>query len=296
MTATETRLWLVTGASRGLGRAFTEAALRNGDHVVATVRRADALTDLAYEWGDRLIRRELDVTDRAAVTEVVDDIADTVGTPDVVVNNAGYGLVGATEEISETEARAQFDTNFFGALWVTQAALPHMRAAGQGRIVQVSSVGAVGAMPFFGLYNATKWALEGFSAALAQEVAPHGIGVHILELGGFATDWFGRSMRFADENGAYNELRGGIFGAARYPDLSDASPAEQGEDATDAPPSVAAESLLELLDLEDPPLRWVAGPAAKDMVRMALEDRRDDYEKDPEFTWPSGSRAHDTPA
>ena len=296
MPISENRLWFVTGASRGLGRAFTEAALRSGDQVVATVRRADALTDLAYEWGDRLIRRELDVTDRAAVTELVDDVADTVGTPDIVVNNAGYGLVGATEEISEAEARAQFDTNFFGALWVTQAVLPHLRAAGQGRIVQVSSVGAVGAMEFFGLYNATKWALEGFSAALAQEVAPHGIGVHLLELGGFATDWFGRSMRFAEENGAYDELREGIFAAPRYPDLSDASPAEQGEDATDAPPSIAAESLLELLELTDPPLRWVVGPGAKDMVRMALEARRNDYEKDPGFTWPSGSTSTETTA
>lgn len=288
MTISTPRLWLVTGASRGLGRAFTEAALRSGDLVVATVRRPEALSDLAEEWGDRLIRRSLDVTDRAAVIDVIDDVADTVGTPDIVVNNAGYALVGAAEEISEAEARAQFDTNFFGALWVTQAVLPHLRAAGAGRIVQVSSVGAVGTMPFFGLYNATKWALEGFSAALAQEVAPHGIGVHILEFGGFATDWFGRSMRFAEEKTAYDNLRSGIFGAARYPDLSDASPVEQGEDATDAPPSMAAESLLALLDLEDPPLRWVAGPGAKDMVRMALETRRDDYEKDPGFTWPSG--------
>lgn len=187
------RLWFITGAGRGLGRAFTEVALEHGDRVVATIRRDGVLDDLAKEYGDRLIPRRLDVAVRDDVFRVVDEVAATVGTPDVVVNNAGYGLVGAVEELSEEELRAQFDVNLFGAVWVTQAVLPHLRARGSGRIVQVSSVGAVGHLPLFGAYNATKWALEGLSAGLAEEVKPLGIGVHLLQLGGFATDWVARA-------------------------------------------------------------------------------------------------------
>src|SRR5680860_626008 len=238
MSNSDRRTWLITGASRGLGRAFTEAALRHGERVVATVRDTHALDELASSWGAQLVRRPLDV----------------------VVNNAGYALVGAIEEISEAQARAQLDTNLFGALWVTQAVLPHLRAQGSGRIVQISTVGAVGALPLFGIYNASKWALEGFSAALAEEVSPLGIGVHILQLGGFATDWAGRSMRFAAEVPAYDELRRGIFESVGYPDLSEVDPAEYEapEGGFDAPPSVAAEALLRLVDSPDPPLRSVA--------------------------------------
>jgi|SRR5680860_126765 len=292
MSNSDRRTWLITGASRGLGRAFTEAALRHGERVVATVRDTHALDELASSWGAQLVRRQLDVSDRAAVMSVVDDVVDEVGSLDVVVNNAGYALVGAIEEISEAQARAQLDTNLFGALWVTQAVLPHLRAQGSGRIVQISTVGAVGALPLFGIYNASKWALEGFSAALAEEVSPLGIGVHILQLGGFATDWAGRSMRFAAEVPAYDELRRGIFESVGYPDLSEVDPAEYeaAEGGFDAPPSVAAEALLRLVDSPDPPLRSVVGIGAAAMVRMALEGRRDDYEKDARFTWPAPTR------
>nr|BFE69214.1 hypothetical protein GCM10020092_025150 [Actinoplanes digitatis] len=210
-------LWFVTGAGRGLGRAFTEAALRRGDRVVATVRRDGALAGLAAAHPGRLFVRRLDVADRAAVVAVVDETAAAVGVPDVVVNNAGYGLVGAVEELSEAELRAQFDVNLFGAVWVTQAVLPHLRRRGSGRIVQVSTVGAVGHLPLFGAYNATKWALEAMSAALAEEVAPLGIRVHLLQLGGFATDWAGSSMRFATPDPAYTATREAILGQPDYP-------------------------------------------------------------------------------
>ncbi|MFC5268046.1 SDR family NAD(P)-dependent oxidoreductase [Kribbella qitaiheensis] len=211
------RLWFITGAGRGLGRAFTEVALEHGDRVVATIRRDGVLDDLAKEYGDRLIPRRLDIAVRDDVFRVVDEVAATVGTPDVVVNNAGYGLVGAVEELSEEELRAQFDVNLFGAVWVTQAVLPHLRARGSGRIVQVSSVGAVGHLPLFGAYNATKWALEGLSAGLAEEVKPLGIDVHLLQLGGFATDWAGSSMRFTTADPAYDETRTAILGMPSYP-------------------------------------------------------------------------------
>jgi len=280
------RLWLITGAGRGLGKAFTEAALEHGDRVIATVRRDGLLDDLAKRYGDRLIQRRLDVAVRAEVEAVVAEVVSTVGIPDVVVNNAGYGLVGAVEELSEQEIRAQFDVNLFGAVWVTQAVLPHLRERGSGSIVQVSSVGAVGHLPLFGAYNATKWALEGLSAALSAEVAPLGIRVHLLELGGFATDWAGSSMRFTTADPAYEGSRTAILGMPGYPTLEEVEVAAS-EPQTQESPRVAAEALLALLDEPEPPLRKVIGTGAHDMVRMALEWRRDDYLRDPAFVWPS---------
>jgi NAD(P)-dependent dehydrogenase (short-subunit alcohol dehydrogenase family) len=286
------RLWFITGAGRGLGRAFTEAALGHGDAVIATVRRDGVLDDLAARFPDRLHVRRMDVAGRSAVVAVVADVVATVGVPDVIVNNAGYGLVGAVEELTEAQIRAQFDVNLYGALGVTQGFLPHLRARGSGRIVQVSTVGAVGHLPLFGAYNATKWALEGLSAALSDEVAPHGIRVHLLELAGFATDWAGSSMRYADPQDAYAATREAIFGTPGYPDASAApEQAEPGADAepdpfAEAPPEVAAQALLALLDEPSPPLRSVIGNGGLAMVRMALEARRDDYRKDPAFVWP----------
>ncbi len=279
-------LWLVTGAGRGLGRAFAEAALERGDRVVATIRQDGVLDDLVKQYGDRLVPRAMDVASATEVNRVLAEIVETVGTPDVVVNNAGYGLVGAIEELSEEEIRAQFDVNLFGAIWVTQAVLPHLRARGSGRIVQVSSVGAVGHLPLFGAYNATKWALEGMSSALAAEVAPFGIGVHLLQLGGFATDWAGRSMRFSTANPAYDGTREGILGMPGYPTPEDVAAAGP---STDESPAVAAQALLALLDEPNPPLRKIIGNGAHDMVRMALEFRRDDYRRDPAFSWPAQS-------
>ncbi|GAA1562964.1 SDR family oxidoreductase [Kribbella sancticallisti] len=280
------RLWFITGAGRGLGRAFTEVALEQGDRVVATVRRDGVLDDLVKKHGDRLLPRRLDVAVRGEVERVVDEVVATVGTPDVVVNNAGYGLVGAIEELSEEEIRAQFDVNLFGAVWVTQAVLPHLRARGSGKIVQVSSVGAVGHLPLFGAYNATKWALEGLSAALAEEVAPLGIGVHLLQLGGFATDWAGASMQFTTADPAYDGTRTSILGMSGYP-TKEMVEAAGAEPSTEESPRVAAEALLALLDDPNPPLRKIIGTGAHDMVRMALEGRRDDYLRDPAFVWPS---------
>jgi NAD(P)-dependent dehydrogenase (short-subunit alcohol dehydrogenase family) len=242
------------------------------------------LDDLVKVHGDRLVPRLLDVAVRADVVRVVDEVVASVGTPDVVVNNAGYGLVGAVEELSEEEIRAQFDVNLFGAVWVTQAVLPHLRARGSGRIVQVSSVGAVGHLPLFGAYNATKWALEGLSAGLADEVRAFGIGVHLLQLGGFATDWAGTSMQFATANPAYADTRTALLGMPDYPT---AEMLASDAPSTDDSPQLAAQALLALLDEPNPPLRKVVGTGAVEMVRMALESRRDDYTQDPTFTWPS---------
>ncbi len=277
-----TRVWFVTGAGRGLGRAFVEAALAAGDRVVATLRRPEQLEDLVREHPQSLRTLRLDVRERAAVFGVVEQARAAFGRLDVVVNNAGYGLVGTVEEVTEDEAREQMETNFFGALWVTQAVLPVMRAQGSGHVVQISSVGGVGTMPAFGLYNASKWALEAFSEAFASEVAELGIRVTIAELGGFATDWAWNSMRFASGLPAYDPLRERVFGTSRLPwDMS-----QKGTD-TSADPREAAAALMKHITASEPgPLRLLVGADAPGHVAMALASRRDDYRKNPGFTWP----------
>lgn len=277
------RVWFVTGAGRGLGRAFVEGALAAGERVVATLRRPEMLQDLVETHPESLRALRLDVRDRSAVLAVVEQARAAFGRLDVVINNAGYGLVGAVEEVTEAEAREQMETNFFGALWVTQAVLPVLRAQRSGHIVQISSVGGVGTMPAFGLYNASKWALEAFSEALAAEVADLGIRVTIAELGGFATDWAWSSMRFAPGLPAYDPLRERTFGTAKLPwDMS------QKATDTSADPREAAAALMKHLATETAaPLRLLVGADAPEHVSMALARRRDDYRKDPGFTWPA---------
>jgi NAD(P)-dependent dehydrogenase (short-subunit alcohol dehydrogenase family) len=182
------KTWLITGTSRGFGRRWTQAVLERGDRVAATARNPDSLNDLVERFGDRILPLRLDVTDRAADFAAVKAAHAHFGQLDVIINNAGYGLFGAIEEVSEAEARAQIEANLFGALWVTQAALPYLRSQGSGHILLVSSLGGIGAFPLLGLYNASKWGLEGFSEALSQEVMPFGIKVTIIEPGGFSTD------------------------------------------------------------------------------------------------------------
>ncbi|WP_324192700.1 SDR family NAD(P)-dependent oxidoreductase [Nocardia transvalensis] len=280
-----TRTWFITGANRGLGRAFTVAALTHGDRVVATAREPHTMADLAQE---RLTVLPLDVRERDRVVATVDRAFELAGSIDVIVNNAGYGLVGALEELDERQIRDQMDTNFYGALWVSQAAIPHLRKQGSGHIVQISTVGAVGSLPLFSLYNASKWALEGFSASLADELRPFGISVTLAQMGGFATDWAGSSMKFAEANPAYTELRSGILGMPEYPDPTAPPPAAEGESEwQEAAPEVAAAELLALVEMPNPPLRRIIGPGAREMVAMALDQRRSDYATDPEFAWPS---------
>src|SRR6202050_3907510 len=191
------KVWFITGTSKGFGRVWAEAALARGDRVAATARDVKTLDPLVERYGDRIAALTLDVTDKAAVDAAITETHSRFGRLDVVINNAGYGLFGTIEEVSEAEARAQLETNLFGALWVTQAALPIMRVQSSGHIIQVSSIGGVNAFPTVGLYHASKWALEGFSQSLAAEVAGFGIKVTIVEPGGFATDWGGASAKRA---------------------------------------------------------------------------------------------------
>ena len=179
------KVWFITGTSRGFGREWAIAALERGDKVAATARDTATLDDLAQKYGDALLPIRLDVTDHDADFAAVKQAHEHFGRLDIVVNNAGYGHFGFIEELTEQEARAQIETNVFGALWITQAALPYLRAQRSGHIIQVSSIGGITAFQNVGIYHASKWALEGFSQALAQEVAPFGIHVTLIEPGGF---------------------------------------------------------------------------------------------------------------
>jgi NAD(P)-dependent dehydrogenase (short-subunit alcohol dehydrogenase family) len=191
------KVWFITGTSRGFGREWAIAALERGDRVAATARDTAALADLTAKFGDALLPIALEVTDRDADFAAVKQAHDHFGRLDIVVNNAGYGQFGFVEELSEQEARDQIETNVFGALWITQAALPYLRAQRSGHIIQVSSIGGISAFPNVGIYHASKWALEGFSQALAQEVASFGVHVTLVEPGGFSTDWAGSSAKHA---------------------------------------------------------------------------------------------------
>src|SRR5258708_6215321 len=181
--------------------------MSRGDRVAATARDVKRLAPLVERYGDQVSAITLDVTDKAAVGAAITEAHTRFGRLDVVINNAGYGLFGTIEEVSEDEIRAQLETNLFGAVWITQAALPIMRAQGSGHIIQVSSIGGISAFPGVGAYHASKWALEGLSQALAQEVAGFGIHVTLIEPGGYTTDWAGPSAKRSAENPAYAPAR-----------------------------------------------------------------------------------------
>lgn len=265
MTTPQT--WLITGASSGLGLALSRQALAAGHHVVATTRQGA----LPFQHPHLTVLR-LDPADRHACRQAVEEAHASAGRLDVVVNNAGYGLVGAIEEVGEAEARAIVDVDLFGPLWVTQAALPFMRERGSGHIVQVSSTGGVGAMPLFGLYNAAKWGLEGFTEALAGEVKQMGIRVTLVEVGAMDTQWATSGMQFCAPRAAYDELREQLFGTATVP-----WPVEPGATGGGSAPDDVAAGILAHVAAGDGPLRLVLGDDAADQIRLVLERRRQDY-------------------
>ncbi|MCP3426342.1 SDR family NAD(P)-dependent oxidoreductase [Rothia sp. AR01] len=201
------------------------------------------------------------------------------GGVDVLVNNAGYGLVGAVEEVSEAEAREIVDADLLGALWLTQAVLPGMRARGSGHVLQISTTGAVGAMPFLGLYNAAKWGLEGFSEALAGEVREFGVRVSIAELGAVDTQWGTGSMRFAAPDPAYDAVRDGVLGTSEVPWLSEPGATGGGT----APREIAEELLRHVEAPSDGRLRLLVGDDAPGQVAAVLRRRLDEYALDPRF-------------
>ena len=261
------KTWFITGASRGFGREWSIAALERGDRVAATARDTSTLDDLVEKYGDAILPIKLDVTDRAADFAAVQQAHEHFGRLDVVVNNAGYGHFGFVEEVTEKEFRDQMETNVFGAMWVTQAALPFLRAQGAGHILQVSSIGGISAFPLVGAYHASKWALEGFSQSLSQEVAGFGINVTLIEPGGFSTDWGGASSKRSEELPAYAELH--------------ALTAEAREKRVGTPgdPVASAAAVLAIVDAEKPPLRAFLGEAPLGIAKADYESRIASWEE-----------------
>lgn len=254
------KVWFITGTSKGFGREWAIAALERGDRVAATARDAGTLKDLVERYGDAVLPIELDVTDRAADFAAVAQAHQRFGRLDVVVNNAGYGHFGFVEEITEDEARAQLETNFFGALWVTQAALPILREQRSGHIIQVTSIGGISAIPWVGIYHASKWALEGITQTLGQEMEQFGVHVTAVEPGAYATDWSGPSGRFSERLPAYE----GYFDQVQEGRRRRAVPGD---------PAATRAAILAVVDAETPPRRIFFGTAPLAIATADYESR-----------------------
>jgi len=261
------KVWFITGTSRGFGREWAIAALERGDKVAATARNTATLADLVDKYGEAVLPIQLDVTDRDAAFAAVKQAHDHFGRLDIVVNNAGYGQFGFIEELSEQDARDQIETNVFGALWITQAALPYLRERRSGHVIQVSSIGGITAFPLVGIYHASKWALEGFSQALAQEVASFGIHVTLIEPGGFDTDWSGPSSRRADPLPAYADV------------LAATEAERQQRWSAPGNPKASAAALLKVVDADEPPLRVFFGEAPLGLAKADYENRLRTWEQ-----------------
>jgi NAD(P)-dependent dehydrogenase (short-subunit alcohol dehydrogenase family) len=272
------RTWLVTGSSRGLGRALVQAIADDGDNVVATARNPEQLDDLVAGYGGRVRTYALDVTDPQAARAAVDFAVREFGRLDVVVNNAGYANSAAIEEMAEDDFRAQLDTNLYGVVHVTRAALPVLRGQRAGVFVQVSSIGGrVGGSPGMGAYQAAKFAVEGFSEVLANEVEPLGIKVIIVEPGAFRTDWQGASMRRHEVGADYQDTVGRLH---RYRDESDG--AQQGD------PARAAAAILAVVAEAKPPRRLLLGSDALSSALASGAERNAEAEQ-----WAELSRSTD---
>lgn len=242
-------VWLITGSSRGLGRALAQAVLAAGHSLIATARSTTDLAALVDQYGERVRAVSLDVTDPVSARAAVQEAVVTFGRLDVLVNNAGYGNVASIEEGDADDFRAQIETNFFGVANVTRAAIPVMRAQGAGHILQISSIGGRAGSPGLAAYQSAKWAVEGFSEVLAKEVQPLGIKVTIVEPGGFRTDWAGSSMSVTQPGEAYRESIGAFLTFREH-----AKPIGD--------PKKAALAILKVAGLEAPPLRLLLGTDA----------------------------------
>jgi NAD(P)-dependent dehydrogenase (short-subunit alcohol dehydrogenase family) len=254
------KVWFITGASRGFGRVWAEAALRRGDKVVATARSLKGVSDLAERSGAAVLPLALDVTKSDQVRDAVARAHAHFGRLDVVINNAGYALVGAVEEASDADVRAEFETNFFGALSVIRAVLPVLRKQGSGHILGVSSVAGVYASPIIGFYHASKWAFEALHESLAQEVKGFGIKVTLLEPGAYATDFGSHSsLKISAGIDAYADLTKQVFASGANIEFGD--------------PQATAEAVLKIVDAENPPLRFFVGTEGLPVARAAYANR-----------------------
>ena len=259
------KIWFITGSSRGFGRVWAKAALERGDKVVATARNPQTLEELKNTYKDSVLTLALDVTDRKAVFDVMAKAHAHFGRLDVIVNNAGYGLFGAVEEVSEADARAQMETNVFGALWVIQAAIPFLRAQGFGHILSVSSMAGIMAFPIVGVYCASKWALEAINESLAQETRDFGIKVTLIEPAGYATDWAGKSATQSNQMPEYDPIREKRAATNSKRPIGD--------------PEATADAIFNVVDAEDPPLRLFLGVVPFPVARETYARRLAEWEK-----------------
>jgi len=262
------KVWFITGSSRGLGRSLTTAVLAKGDLVAATARNPAQLDDLVQKYGDNILPVQLDVTDYKQVYKAVEDTIAHFGRIDVLVNNAGFGIVGAAEAFTDEQVRSQFETNLYAPVEITRAVLPHMRKQRSGRILQVSSVGGRITSIGLSIYQSAKWGLSGFSEALAKEVGPLGIKVTSVEPGGFRTDWAGASMSVAPHVEGYEstvDRRAEIFKSNQF--------IPKGN------PDKAAKVLVELADHPEPPVHLVLGSDATSLLKEADAIRWEELER-----------------
>jgi NADP-dependent 3-hydroxy acid dehydrogenase YdfG len=254
------KVWFITGASRGFGRVWTEAALKRGDKVAATARNLASIADLNAKYGENVLTLELDVTKPGQAKQAVEQAHAHFGRLDIVLNNAGYSLVGTIEEASAAEVRAMYDTNIFGALAVIQAALPLLREQGRGHILGTSSNLGHVTLPVIGYYASSKWAFEAIHESLAMEVKAFGIKVTIIEPGAYATE-FGspESLKFAAGLDVYKAFKEQFFNRLRS--------LERGD------PNATPEALFKVVDAEHPPLRFILGSTGLQWVRTAYTER-----------------------
>lgn len=272
-TATSDKVWFITGASRGFGRVWADAALKRGDKVVATARSLASIADFKEKYGTNVLTLELDVTNTEQVNSAVAHAHAHFGRLDIVLNNAGYSLVGTIEEASADDVRALYDTNIFGPLAVIKAALPLLREQGYGHILGTSSNLGQVVLPVIGYYCSSKWAFEAIHESLAAEVEAFGIKVTIIEPGAYATEFGSQeSLKFAAGMDIYGDFKTEFIGSIR--DL------ERGD------PNATPEALFQLVDAENPPLRFFLGSHNLPWVRKAYAERLATWEE-----WESVSNA-----
>jgi NAD(P)-dependent dehydrogenase (short-subunit alcohol dehydrogenase family) len=250
------KVWFITGSSRGLGRSLAEAVLAHGDRLVATARNPEQLNDLVSTYGEQMCAVALDVTNPEQVRTAITTAIDVFGRLDVVVNNAGYANVASIEETTEEDWRAQIETNLWGVINVTRAALPVLRKQRSGHVVQISSTGGRTGVAGLGPYQTAKWAVEGFSEVLSREVAPLGIKVTLIEPGGFRTDWGGSSMSQTEPSADYQSALGFTL---EYHKRAGREPGD---------PAKAAQAIIAIVNEDQPPLRLLLG---RDAVQLARQ-------------------------
>jgi NAD(P)-dependent dehydrogenase (short-subunit alcohol dehydrogenase family) len=261
------RTWFITGSSSGFGRLMVEQLLERGDRVAATARKPEALGDLVDRYGDQIWTAELDVTNTPQIRQIVEDAFAALGRIDVLVNNAGYGLFGAAEELTDELIEHQLATNLVGPIQVLRAAVPHLRAQGGGRIIQLSTYGGLATNAGASLYHASKWGVEGFMEANAKDLAPFGIGVTIVEPGSAATGFRVGSSRLPEPMAAYDGTPAAMSRGIQNPALPSVSD-----------PAKVAAAIIDSADVSPAPLRLVTGSDSLRIIRDALRERLADIE------------------